>query len=75
MPRFAGPFESLTPAQKLELEAHMDALRAEDELREGVPDDRVYDAVLRATGSEDRASAALTARISAKLRRGQTPEV
>lgn len=53
----------------------MDMLRAEEELREGVPDDRVYDTVLRATGSEDRAAAALSARIAAKLRAGQTPEV
>lgn len=41
----------------------------------GVADDRVYDVVLAATGSEERASRALQARIEAKLRRGEKPDV
>ena len=44
-------------------------------MRDGVADDRVYDVVLRATGSEERAAAAATARAAAKLRKGEKPGV
>lgn len=50
-------------------------LDAEDELKAGVADDRVYDVVLRATGSEERASAALTERVAEKLRRDERAEI
>jgi hypothetical protein len=50
-------------------------LQAEDELRGDVPDARVYDLVLAATGSEDVAAEALKARIGARLRAGERPEV
>lgn len=53
----------------------MDVLRAEKRLREGCSDDEIYDLVLTATGSEEKASDALAARIMNRLRRGETVEV
>lgn len=53
----------------------MRALIAEERLRAGCGDDEVYDLVLQATGSEELASDALSARIMKKLRQGDTPEV
>ena len=50
-------------------------LQAEDELRAGASDDRIYDLVLLATGSEEAASAALTARVEERLRNNETPDV
>lgn len=41
----------------------MPVLEAEDELRGPVSDQRLYDVVLRATGSEEAASAAMVQRI------------
>ena len=58
---------------KLALAAAEPALRAEDELRAGCPDDRVYDLTLLATGSEEAAAAALEARVAARLRQGERP--
>lgn len=55
----------------LALESAEPILRAEDELRAGVPDSRVYDLVLLVTQSEEAASAALSARIEARLRKGE----
>ncbi len=50
----------------------MDILRAEEELAQGVDDDnRLYDLVLAQTGSEERASKALSKRIGHRLRRGE----
>lgn len=49
---------------------------AEEKLARGdVPDDQVYDLVLAATGSEEMAAAALTARCMWRLRRNETPQV
>ena len=53
----------------------MPVLEAEAELKQPVPDSRIYDVVLAATGSEDAAAAALTDRIAARLRRGEKAEV
>lgn len=58
-----------TPAQKLELESHMLVLEAEDELRSGCADERVYDLVLLVTGSEDRASEAHAKRALEAMKR------
>ena len=49
----------------------MAVIEAEDAMKDFVPDDRVYDVVLAATGSEERASAALTARLAERLRRNE----
>lgn len=50
-------------------------LEAEDEIRRGrVPDDRVFDVVLAATGREDLASRAHAERIMARMRRNETPD-
>ncbi len=67
--RFYGidAFE-LTPAKKLTLEANMQIIAAEDELKAGVPDDnRLYDLVLAVTGSEEKASSALAARLMQRM--------
>lgn len=53
----------------------MPALEADEELKDGVADDRLYDLVLAATGSADRAAEALQARIAWRLRRGEKAEV
>ena len=54
----------------------MSAIEADEEIAAGeVPDDRVYDLVLRATGSVERAREAHNARLWAKLKRGERPEV
>lgn len=62
---------------KLVLEASMAAIEADEELRSpaGVPDGRVYDLVLAATGSPERAARALQDRIALRLRRDEKPEV
>ena len=67
--RFFGfDCRNLTPAEKLDLQANMITLKAEEELARGrISDDRVYDVVLAATGSEERASAALTARLASRM--------
>lgn len=53
----------------------MPALEAEDELKKPVPDDRVYDLVLAATGDEDQAADALSKRIADRLRKNEMPQV
>lgn len=54
----------------------MPRLRAGEELRAGpVADDRVYDLVREATGSEAAAAAALQNRIADRLRRNEKPGV
>lgn len=53
----------------------MAVLEAEQELRDGAADDRVYDLVLTVTGSEDKASEVYAARLLARLKRNETPEV
>ena len=59
----------------LALEGAMEVLEAERELKKGdVPDHRVYDLVLAATGSEERAEAALQERIKARNRRHERTE-
>lgn len=65
----------MTPAQKLVLEANMAAIEADDVMRQGVADDRVYDVVLAATGSVKRAEEALRDRIAWRLRRGEKAKV
>ncbi len=65
----------MSPADKIVLAENMKALEAEDELRAGCPDNRVYDLVLAATGSEERASAALAERIADVQRRGGTADI
>ena len=59
---------------KLVLERAMFILEAEEELKKPVPDGRVYDLVLAATGSEEKASAAMSQRIAYRLRRGEKYE-
>ena len=53
----------------------MRILKAEEEMAAGVRDADVYDVVLAATGSEERASAAESERIAAVMKRGETPDV
>lgn len=53
----------------------MVVLEAEDELKQPVETARLYDVVLRATGSEEKASDALAARIAQQLARGEKPEL
>lgn len=65
----------LSGREKLALEAARDILDAEDELRQPVPDDRVYALVLKLTGSEDAAAEALSERIAHRLRSGEKPAV
>lgn len=60
---------------QLALDGCRDVLEAEDELRQPVPDGRVYDLVLKLTGSEDAAAEALAARIAARLRSGEKADV
>lgn len=61
---------------RIALEAALPVLRAEEELAAGgVADDRLYDVVLAATGSEDAAHAAREERVRVRLRRGETPAV
>jgi hypothetical protein len=62
----------MTPAEKLELETAMDAIRAEEKLRAGCHDTEVYDLVLRATGSAERAEKATAKRMAERLRNNQT---
>lgn len=65
-----------SPADKLRLQAAMLIIEAEEELKGGVEDDNaLYDLVLRATGSEDRAAAALSARLAARLKANQATNV
>jgi hypothetical protein len=47
----------------------MDILEAEAELKKPVPDAKVYDLILRVTGSEEKAAAAMSERIAYRLRR------
>ena len=78
MPVYPGSIAELKPAQKIELEINLAILEAEEELAGAygpVPDSRVYDLVLLATDSEERASAAQAARWLARLKRNETPEV
>lgn len=76
MSRFYGfPVFNLTGPEKLALECSRDVLAAEDELKEPVPDDRVYDLILTVTGSTDAAEEALKARIAHRLRSGEKAEV
>jgi hypothetical protein len=56
---------------KLALEANRPVLEARAALKDDVPDNRVYALVLTATGSEELASDALSARIADRLRRKQ----
>ena len=64
----------LPPARKLALRLALPVLRAEEELAAGgVPDGRLYDLVLAATGSEAAAAAALERRYAERLRRGERP--
>ncbi len=65
----------MTPAEKMRREVGMQVLLAEEELAAGAPDARVYDLVLAVTGSEERASEAYSARLMARMKRGETPEV
>jgi len=60
---------------KLALELNLPILDAEERLRTGCADDEVYSLMLAATGSEDEASAALTERVSWRLKKNQTPDV
>jgi hypothetical protein len=54
----------------------MEVIEAEEELKRPVDDDdRLYVLVLRATGSEARAAAALAARFMARLKANETPRV
>ena len=56
--------------------ANIERLEAQEEIRRGnVPDNRVYNVVLAATGSKDEASKALSARIAWQQERGRTPDV
>lgn len=60
---------------KLALESALPALEAEDEIRRGkVADDRVYDVVLAATGSEELASRAHAERIMLRLKQHRPGE-
>ena len=60
----------LNPAEKIVLEGHMHRIKAQEELARGnVPDNRVYDVVLAATGSEEQASDAYAARLAARMER------
>lgn len=61
--------------QKLALDLARPVLQAEDRLRAGCADDEVYDLTLAATGDEEQASAAATARAACRLRQGGTPDV
>lgn len=65
----------MTPAEKIRRAAAVPILLAEEELRAGVADDRVYDAVLAATGSAEKASEALTRRVAERHRRGERAEI
>lgn len=49
------------------------ALEAEEEIKAGCADDRVYDCVLAATGDAGAAEEALRQRIAHRLRRGEKP--
>lgn len=71
MSRWYGfPCWDLSPVEKIALAGHMVTLKAEEELAEGnVSDERVYDVVLAATGSEERASSAYTARLAWRMER------
>jgi hypothetical protein len=53
----------------------MVVLEAEDKLKGPVDDAQVYDLVLRATGSESRAAAALSARLAERLKANETPDI
>ena len=73
MSRYYGfPVFDLPGGVKLALEANRPILEAEDELRAGCSDDRLYDLMILATGSEEAASQALTDRIAERLRRGES---
>lgn len=61
----------MTGPAKLAFEAAMPILEAEQELKDPVPDARVYDLTLAITGSEDAAADALADRIAFRLRRGE----
>ena len=59
--------------EKIALEGAVPVLRAEEELaRGGVPDGRVYDVVLAATGSESQASRAFAARLAWRMEQQTT---
>lgn len=53
----------------------MKVLEAEEALAAGCPDHRVYDLVLAATGSKERASAALADRIARVQSRGEVADI
>lgn len=68
----------MTPAEKIMREAAIPILAAEEALadpRHEVPDDAVYDLVLRATGSEVKAERAERKRVAERLRRNERPGV
>jgi hypothetical protein len=53
------------------LQSALPILEAESELREAVPDHRVYDVMLAITGDKDKAGKALSDRIAYRLRRNE----
>lgn len=65
----------MTGPELLALETAMPILDAEIELKGEVPDNRIYDVVLVATGDEEVASSALTHRIEQRHRRDEQPDI
>lgn len=60
---------------KLALEINRPALEAEEALKGPVADDQLYELVLQATGDEEQAAAALSARIADKNRKGEWVDI
>lgn len=73
MSRFYGyPVINMTPAEKLAHLAFMPILEAEDQILKddgSLSPEALYDATLRATGSQGLADAARSARLKAEIRR------
>lgn len=66
---------ALPDAVKLALEVNRPALEARESLKGPVADDRLFDLVLLATGSEDAAAEALSARIGERLRKSEQVDI
>lgn len=61
----------MSPGQIRVLAEEMPRLKAIEALEAGVPDDRLYDVVLAATGSKVAASNAMSQRMADRMRHGE----
>lgn len=68
MPLYPGAVSELSPAKLIAMRDAMTRMNAQDELARGVPDERLYDAMIAAGYTPDEAGTALSARLMESLK-------